>query len=242
MGAKHVIGAGRYSLKMDWLGLFEGWAAAFGERNIRIVNYDVVAERRELLPAFLDAVDLPRELAKTTRTEIADSQNQSLPANLLEFKRLANMCGELGLEDWLYRVIEAGLPGAPFRLPPETARRHLAIYAESNRELARRLGMNDTDALFPTADLTGNSTGADLTNQLPVETVAQLLALQVREAQDREAAMSKRLAALERQLAELAARTAAPAPVASRDLKAPAAGSQLRNRRSASSSSQSTTD
>ncbi|HTQ35281.1 MAG TPA: hypothetical protein VMI30_14030 [Stellaceae bacterium] len=210
MGATHVIGPPRYSPRADWLVLYESWAAAFGEKNLRFVNYDVVAARRELLPAFLKAVDLPAELAANTRTDIADSQNQSLPANLLEFKRLANALGDLGLEQWLYRAIGAGMSGPTFRLPPEIARQHLALYAESNRKLARRLGMTDGDDLFPAADLAdvAPGRGADLTDHLPIETVAQLLALHVRQAADREAELQQQIERLETRLSALEARAA----------------------------------
>ena len=210
MGATYVIGPPRYSPKADWLVLYESWAAAFGEQNLRIVNYDVIAERRELLPAFLKAVDLSADLVTTTHTDIADGQNQSLPANLLEFKRLANALGDLELEQWLYRVIDAGMPGPAFRLPPEIARQHLALYAESNRKLARRLGMHDSDDLFPAADLseTAPARGADLTGHLPVDTVAQLLALLVRQSADREAELARQIEGLEKRLRALEARAA----------------------------------
>lgn len=203
MAVAGTLGPPRYQEKLNWLKLFESWAQVFGEKNIRIVNYDIVAKSEQLLPAFFAAVELPEELRRATRSVIDAGRNQSLPANLLEFKRLANALGEFGLEGWLYRAVEAGIRGPSFRLPPQIARQHLAFYAESNRELAHRLGMPDASELFPVSDLGDGPAGADLTNHLPIETLAQLLALHIRETEGRQAALYNRLAALERKIERL---------------------------------------
>jgi hypothetical protein len=110
---------------------------------------------------------------------------------------LANVYGEFGLNRFLDRAMKAGIPTPPFRLNPDIARAHVALYADSNRELAKRLGVGDPEEMFPVSDLSGTSPGADFSGHLPIDTVVQLMSLLIREHEERYAELSARIAACE---------------------------------------------
>jgi hypothetical protein len=203
MGATSRIGAPAYQKKLDWLLLFESWAAVFGEANVALVNFDLAGRAGGVLAEFCRAARLPPDLAVDADDRM---RNESLPANLLEFKRIANMLGgtEKGasVDDFLAHAMEAGIGGPGFRLSPEAARAHLAYYAQSNRALADRLGCPADAPLFPEQDLLGEPAGADLTGRLPNETIAQLLALHIRQT----ARLTARIEVLEQEVTALRAR------------------------------------
>jgi hypothetical protein len=200
MGATSRIAAGAYQRKLDWLRLFESWAAVFGEANVTLLNFDLASRSGEVLGEFCRAAGLvaPAGAAPALTDQ---SRNESLPANLLEFKRLANMVASTDLEEFLHQAVKAGIGGEGFRLAPEAARAHLAHYADGNRELARRLGRPAGEPLFPEDDLDGQPAGLDLTGRLPLKTVAQLLALHIQQTANQAAAAAARISALEQELA-----------------------------------------
>jgi hypothetical protein len=215
MRATSQIAAGAYQPKLDWLRLFESWSAVFGETNVALLNFDLASRSGSILTEFCRASGLMEPPAGTAPATSDQSRNESLPANLLEFKRLANMVANTDLEDFLHHAVKSGIGGPGFRLTPEAARAHLAHYADSNRDLARRLGRPSGEPLFPEDDLNGQPQGIDLTGRLPLKTVAQLLALQIQRSADQAAAASARIGALEREVAEL--RQRAPADSKSTD-------------------------
>jgi hypothetical protein len=198
MGATGTIGAAAYQKKLDWLRLFDQWAAVFGQANVALMNFDLAGRAGGVLAEFCRAAGLPPDLAAGADDR---ARNESLPANLLEFKRMANMVAGTGqdgsVEAFVASAMEAGIGGPAFRLSPEAARAHLAHYAQSNRALADRLGSPAGEPLFPEHDLQGEAAGADLTGRLPQETIAQLLALHIRQT----ARLTARIEALERELA-----------------------------------------
>ena len=197
MGTSSLLSRPKYAERMNWLSLYERWAEVFGEDNIKVVNYDLVAQSKKLLAAFCEAVDIPATFLAETKADHDDGLNESLPANVLEFKRLANVYGEFGLNQFLARAIKAGLPTQPFRLRPDIARAHMAFYAESNKKLARRLHLRDSDEMFPMSDLNDVSPGADFSGHLPMETVVHLMSFLIRECETRHEELSARLALLE---------------------------------------------
>jgi hypothetical protein len=203
MGITARIAVASYQKKLDWLALFESWASVFGEANVTLVNFDTVSRAGGVLAEFCRATGLPAALAEGADDR---ARNESLPADLLEFKRIANFAagaerGQGPVEDFLALAMESGIGGPSFRLSPDAARAHLAKYAQSNSALAERLGYAPGATLFPEDDLQGAPAGADFTGCLPAETLAQLLALHVRQT----AALTARIEALERELATLRA-------------------------------------
>jgi hypothetical protein len=139
MGTSSLLSRPKYAERLNWLRLYERWGDVFGEDNIRVVNFDLAAQSKTLLAAFCAAAEIPENFLAGSKTNKDDGLNESLPANLLEFKRLANVYGEFGLNRFLDRAMKAGIPTPPFRLNPDIARAHVALYADSNRELAKRL-------------------------------------------------------------------------------------------------------
>jgi hypothetical protein len=213
MGATSQIAAGAYQPKLDWLRLFESWAAVFGETNVALLNFDLASRSGDVLGEFCRAAGLMPPAAGDAPAPSDQWRNESLPANLLEFKRLANMVASTDLEDFLHQAVKAGIGGPSFRLKPEAAKAHLAFYDDGNRELARRLGRPAGDPLFPEDDLNGHSAGGhsagsepagvDLTGRLPLKTVAQLLALHIQHSTEQAAAASARISALEQEVAAI---------------------------------------
>jgi hypothetical protein len=200
MGEVTPLIAPEYTDRHNWLKLYDEWASVFGPGKVRVVNYDEVAKSDRLLPAFCDAIDLPPEIIAASQPVVGEGHNESLPANLLEFKRLANVFGEFGLEGLLLDAVKAGIPAPAYRLPRQTANRYLSMYEASNRELARRLKLRNVDELFPIGDIMGRPEGNDFTDQLPIQTVAQLLAFFARKVSQKEAALIARLDSLEQRL------------------------------------------
>jgi len=201
MGITARLSVAAYQKKLDWLRLFEEWSAVFGEANITLVNFDTVARAGGVLAEFCRAAGLPAEMAAGADDR---ARNESLPADLLEFKRIANMLAgsadkDAPVEDFLSRAMQSGIGGPPFRLSPDAARANLALYAHSNRALAARLGYPADEPLFPEQDLQGEPVGADFTGRLPPETLAQLLALHIRHT----TALTERIESLERELSAL---------------------------------------
>lgn len=205
MGATATVAPPRYREYWDWLKLYEKWAEVFGNSNVKIINYDVAAKTGNVLPEYLQALNLPAELLSASDTNISDSSNQSLPANLLEFKRLSNAVPYPGLEKWLFDAVAAGMPAPAFRLSPEIARQHLAFYEESNRELSRRLYGGEVGILFPDSDLAMTPQGQDFSQKLPLETVVQLLVLHIKQTEEKNAALAACIQALEQRIASLVA-------------------------------------
>jgi hypothetical protein len=205
MGISARISVAAYQQKLDWLRLFESWGAAFGEANVTLVNFDRVAQAGGVLAEFCRAAGLPATLGEGADDR---ARNESLPADLLEFKRLANMAAGANklhgpVEDFLAAAMEAGIGGPGFRLSPDAARANLATYAQSNSALAGRLGVAAGEPLFPEDDLNGEAAGADFTGKIPPETLARLLALHIAQT----AGLTARIDALEHELAVLRHRT-----------------------------------
>ena len=106
--------------------------------------------------------------------------NASLPADLLEFKRLANSFGEFGLDKLLHRMIESGYKGPPFRMSPEKAQEFIALYGESNERVAKEV-LGYTSPLFSNYGGPGEREGVELYGKLPVETLAKVVAFLMKE-------------------------------------------------------------
>lgn len=78
MGATATVAPPRYREYWDWLKLYEKWAEVFGNSNVKIINYDVAAKTGNVLPEYLQALNLPAELLSASDTNISDSEQSKL--------------------------------------------------------------------------------------------------------------------------------------------------------------------
>ncbi len=198
MGIAAPPPAAVYRPKLDWHLLVSKWSEHFGAENMRIINFDEVQQANRLLETFRVASEIPLDLEAVDVDRSDDSRNESLPANVLEFKRIVNGVGGLNVDDWVGAAVHAGVTGPAFRLNHETARNHLELYAQGNEAVARLLGLPADRRLFESGDLAGPTTGADFTHRLPIETVAQLLGFLAMQMTERCGELANRVEALEK--------------------------------------------
>jgi hypothetical protein len=179
----------------DWSSLVGKWSAAFGRSNMDVLIYDTLAREKRILQSFLDTLGVRFE-SGNDKEALASNANESLPANILEFKRLANKLGEFGLSAFLAEAAKQGITGPQFRMSIGDARECLDIYAESNRQVAKEYVHPDSEWLFDEEDLLQGHAGQNMSDDLPPATVAQLLALYMKQNDQRIAALEKRLNAV----------------------------------------------
>ncbi len=203
MGRKDHIRKQRYNRTMNWFELSSSWAQAFSPENLQIHCFDETAAGRGLIVSkIFEAMDdnLAALAAKNAGQQSPAPAN--LPADLLEFKRLANRAGAPDVLPLLERAAAQGFGSGPFRLDRAVAKAVLELYRDSNRKVAREFLGRKAD-LFDQRDLERDTPGADYTGKLPVETIAGLFALYMQEQAERlkgqsEAARAKRDANAER--------------------------------------------
>lgn len=196
MGTRDKFHVPGYLHTLDWYRLVGMWGETFGADRINVLNYENSRRRGTVLADFLACID--KRLAAVNLDAFSPpprARNESLPADLLEFKRIANALGEFGLQHWLYRLIDEGHSGPEFRLPEEAARKVIALYQESNDRLAREV-LNLDGPLFPDYGSEGEGEGVDLSGKLPIEALASVVAFHVKETMREIAELKKEIAAL----------------------------------------------
>jgi hypothetical protein len=197
-----------YHKLYDWGALLDGWSKHFGKSHVKAISFDKSAQNRAILSDFVAAA------CPVVSQQFADGifhdspvQNESLPADLLEFKRVANSLGESTLYDyeWLEAALRAGYKGPRFGISAEEATAWNALYAESNKYVAHEyFNGAAADEIFP-----ANSQrvlGVDLEGQLSLDTVAKLLAFVARRNEESRKDLTKRIKALEAQVGNLGKR------------------------------------
>jgi hypothetical protein len=192
-----------YAPLYDWGLLLDGWAKQIGKENLKVISFDASSRRDTILQDFVAAA-CPGLSAHLTDGSLRDAGffNESLPADLLEFKRLANTWGEFGLADLLEEALQNGYAGPRFGVGQDEASEWRALYQASNAYVAKEYFSGATvDEMFP-RDPEGKP-GVDLEGQLPIETVAKLLALAMKRDIQHRAKLEERLKALEAQLLAL---------------------------------------
>jgi hypothetical protein len=185
-----------YLPRYDWHLLASSWANAFGRDKIVLRLYeDIVLGDAPLIFKIFEGLDA--NLAAFA-LEHGDSEvaNPSLPAALLEMKRLANLAGAAEVMPLLEAASKSKLGGAPFRLDPTVAKGWLDCYRESNRKLAAEFLDRDGD-LFDADDLDSDSSGADYTGKLPGEIVATILMLYMQDQKQKAEALAQQIIGLE---------------------------------------------
>jgi hypothetical protein len=204
--------APQYQPLYDWGLLLDAWADAVGKDRIKAISFDASARNRTILEDFI-AASCP-SISKPFAEGLFENtafQNESLPADLLEFKRLANTLGNSGLYDyeWLEEALRSGYVGPRYGMSAEEADQWRAYYQASNEYAAREYFSGaSVDKIFPAG--ADRDPGVDLTGQLPIETLAKLLAFAMQRHESYRKATEERMRALERQIAALRARLQGP--------------------------------
>jgi hypothetical protein len=197
-----------YHKLYDWRLLLDDWSKHFGKSHIKAISFDRSAENRSLLSDFVAAAcPIVSEQFAAGVFEDAPIQNESLPADLLEFKRVANALGDSTLYDyeWLEAALRAGYKGPRFGVSAEEAAAWNAFYAESNEYVAREyFGAAAANEIFQTNP--PRVQGVDLEGQLSLDTVAKLLAFVARRNDESRKELMKRIKALEAQMGNLGKR------------------------------------
>ena len=176
MGGPSAVHSPHYHPRYDWYLLASSWAKAFGCENIVLRLYEDITLGDA--PSVFEIFEGLDEDLAAFALEHGDGgvANPSLPAALLEMKRLANVAGAAEVMPLLEAASKSRLGGAPFRLDPAVAKGWLDCYRELNRKLAVEFLGRDGD-LFDAGDLEIVSSGADYTGKLPGEIVATILML-----------------------------------------------------------------
>jgi 3-oxoacyl-ACP reductase-like protein len=200
--------APQYHRLYDWSALLDAWAKELGKDHLKAISFDLSARKHTLLDDFVASAcpEIGKEFERGA-FERNTFYNESLPADLLEFKRVANTFGGSGLYDyqWLEEALRAGYTGPRFGISAEEANQWRAIYRDSNEYAAREYFSGATaDEIFPVSE--DREPGVDLEGKLPIETLAKLLAFAVRRHEDYRKTTNERMRALERQIAALRAR------------------------------------
>jgi hypothetical protein len=192
-----------YAPIYDWGLVLDGWAKQIGRDNLKVISFDASSRQDTILEDFVAAA-CPRLRQHLSDGSLADAGffNESLPADLLEFKRLANSGGEFGLAELLEEALQSGYAGPRFGVGEEEASDWRALYQASNAYVAKEYFSGATvDEIFPRDP--ERKPGMDFEGRLPVETVAKLLALVMKRDIQHRAKLEERLKALETQLATL---------------------------------------
>ena len=197
-----------YHKLYDWGALLDGWSQHFGASHVKPISFDKSAGDRTLLSDFVAAA------CPTIAKQFADGvfqdtpiQNESLPADLLEFKRVANALGDSTLYDyeWLEAALRAGYKGPRFGVSAEEAAAWNSIYAESNEYVARQyFNGAPADEIFPAN--AQRVQGVDLEGQLSLDTVAKLLAFVARRNDESRKELTKRIKTLEAEMGHIGKR------------------------------------
>lgn len=184
---------------LDWWRLIMRWAEVFGLDRITVLNFDRSRRNNTTLQDFL--ASLSPALAGidlTSAKPVPGAGNESLPADLLEFKRIANQFGEFGLQGLLQKMLDDGYAGPALRMPPEMARKVIDMYRESNDRVAREI-LNMDGPLFPDYGQDEENEGTDLTGRLPVGTLAAVLAYHAKETAREIAKLKQQIDALKKE-------------------------------------------
>jgi hypothetical protein len=194
-----------YHKLYDWGLLLDSWATEFGKNHLKAISFDVSSRNRSILRDFVDAAcpAIAEPFAEHAFEDVA-TQNESLPADLLEFKRIANTLGNSGIHDyqWLEELVRSGYSGPRFGVSADEAAAWHSLYLKSNEYVAREYfnAAAVEDIFSPDPQ---RMSGVDLEGQLSIDTVVKLLSYAVMHDESRRNDLHRRLRALETQVANL---------------------------------------
>jgi hypothetical protein len=189
----------------DWGTLLDSWAKAIGKERVKVISYDLSARNRSILADFIGAAcpTISRPFTEGV-FESATVQNESLPADLLEFQRIANTLGNSGIYDyqWLDEVMRAGYAGPKFGVSADEAEAWRSLYDKSNTYVAREyFNASSATDIFPVNSQ--RTSGVDLEGRLTIETLAKLLAFAVRRDETQRKELHQRIRTLEQMIVNL---------------------------------------
>jgi len=170
------LGDHRYINLYDWSELHATWSAGIPAAQIKLRNYDPLAATGGLLRDFLTQIDqgLRSQFSDDDFVD-GDRANASLPADLLEFKRLLNAADLADMMPAFERAYRAQAKTLlSFRMSPERQRRCFEEYVRCNEMLADKFPGQSFEE-YADFNAWNTSPGADLTHQLSAEWVVQLL-------------------------------------------------------------------
>jgi hypothetical protein len=197
-----------YHKLYDWGALLDDWSKHFGKSHIKAISFDRSSRDRAVLSDFVAAAcPVVSEQFANGVFEDTPIQNESLPADLLEFKRVANSLADSTLYDyeWLEAALRAGYKGPRFGVSAEEAAAWNAFYADSNAYVAREYFNGAAAAdIFPSTSQSAQ--GVDLEGQLSLDTVAKLLAFVARRNDESRKELTKRIKALEANMGHIGKR------------------------------------
>ncbi len=130
--------------RYHWGRRIGAWGDCFGDEAIKLMVFDELTnakEKRPLSASLLDQFGISIERAKLEEYESGDERfhNRSLSAELLEFRRLANMVSDIGEIDWLIeKAHKKEIGKTKFAIDAGLARKITAHYQPSNDALAKR--------------------------------------------------------------------------------------------------------
>jgi hypothetical protein len=194
-----------YHQLYDWGLLLDAWAREFGKNHLKVISFDVSSRNRSILRDFVDAACpvIAGQFSEHAFEDVA-TQNESLAADLLEFKRIANTLGKSGIHDyqWLEELVRSGYSGPRFGVSADEATAWYSLYLKSNEYVAREyFGAAPVEEIFPPDPQ--RMSGVDLEGQLSIDTVAKLLSFAVMRQDSQYKALQRRIRALETQIADL---------------------------------------
>lgn len=208
LGATRPYPRPAYKPGSDWALILDAWAGVFGKERMRVVSFDLSSRAGTILKDFVAAA-CPSVSADLAAGMFNDNTvfNPSLPADLVEFKRIANQWGEIGLADLLEDAIRSGYGGDRFGMSAEDIDAWRTLYAASNDRVARDyFGAASADDIFPVT----NTPGTDLEGRLGAETLAKLFAFAWKHERESLNDAESRIRSLEEQVASLRSRFGEP--------------------------------
>lgn len=200
MGHREAPRTPVYTPRLDWSLVLGAWADSFDAANVTAIGYDKAAAQNAVVERFFQALGIP---APKGFDDPDRTVNESLPADLLEFKRIANTFGEFGLQSWLYEAVAQGTWAGRFRFSREMATRFLELYAESNRATVERFLGGDRAELGLDEPVGEDPNGANFVEALPVETLAKVVAFHLKTQLEKERELRAHIERLEERLRQL---------------------------------------
>ena len=181
-GGTATIETAVYDPLCDWYALTRAWAEVFSPDALLLHTYEKASADGRIIERVIGSLN--PKIADVVANHPAGQEraNASLPAELIEFKRLANRGGAPDILSFLEKAASKGIGHEPFRMSSKLAKSFLDLYRDSNKKLSKEFFGRNGD-LFEETDLKADNEGVDFTDKLSSEFLAVLLAFHVQEIQ-----------------------------------------------------------